>query len=251
MDTAIVVESEKSRQKLITGVLEEQGIQTQVYDEAEEAVRRVEENIPDLILMDVMMPSLSGFGLLEKLKTLDIKVLLLTDAEPTSRQLSTYGGMDFFVAPLNRKRLAARITEIKANLPKRPRGTSVPMLNSSHALTSHMLADLHDPSSGRLDAGRIADYLDVPLSALSKCLERSVAGVHKSPSAPTIQHLLIPIASSIAILARLLGSKEKVRIWMNSPHPDLEGRTPLSVILDGKTTVVTEMLEAALAGQPA
>ena len=43
MDTAIVVESEKSRQKLITGFLEEQGIQTQVYDEAEEAVRRVEE----------------------------------------------------------------------------------------------------------------------------------------------------------------------------------------------------------------
>jgi CheY-like chemotaxis protein len=250
MDTAIVVERQKSRQKLITGVLEEQGIQAQVYDEAEEAVRKVEEDVPDLILMDVMMPSLSGFGLLEKLKTLDTKVLLLTDAKPTSRQLSTYGGMDFFVAPLNRKRLAARIIEIKANLAKRPKGTNVPMLDS-HALTSHMLVDLHEPSSGRLDAGRIAEYLGIPLSGLSKCLERSVAGVHKSPSAPAIQLLLAPIARSIAILARLLGSRENVRIWVNSPHPDLDGRTPLSVILEGRATVVTEMLEAALAGQPA
>jgi CheY-like chemotaxis protein len=221
-----------------------------VYDEAEEAVRKVEEDVPDLILMDVMMPSLSGFKLLEKVKTLDTKVLLLTVAKPTSRQLSTYGAMDFLVAPLNRNRLAARINELRAKQSKRPKGINVSMLDS-HALTMHMLADLHEPITGRLDARRIAKYLDIPLSALSKCLERSVAGVHKSPSASAIQHLLAPLARSIAILARLLGSRENVRIWVNSPHPDLDGRTPLSVILEGKATVVTEMLEAALAGQPA
>jgi len=158
--------------------------------------------------------------------------------------------MDFIEAPLNRKRLAARIIEIKANLAKRPKASKVPMFDPP-VLTSHMLVDLHEPSSGRLDAGRIAEYLGIPLSALSKCLERSVAGVHKSPSASAIQHLLAPIARSIAILARLLGSREKVRMWVNSPHPDLDGRTPLRVILEGKATVVAEMLEAALAGQPA
>jgi len=250
MDTAIVVERQKSRQKLITDVLEEQGIRARVFGEPEEAVKKVEEHVPDLILIDVMMPSLSGFELLSKLKTLDTKVLLLTSEQPTSRQRSTYDGMDFFVAPLNRKRLAACIVELKTHWPKRARVArdAEPVL---HGLTSHMLSELHDPANGRLDAGRIATYLDIPLSSLSTCLERSVAGVHKNPSAPAVQTLLRPIARSIAILASLLGSKEKVKIWMNSPHPDLEGRTPLSVILEGKSTVVSEMLEAALAGQPA
>jgi hypothetical protein len=37
---------------------------------------------------------------------------------------------------------------------------------------------------------------------------------------------------------------------MNSPHPDLGGETPLTLILQGKAQVVADLLEAALAGQP-
>jgi len=114
-----------------------------------------------------------------------------------------------------------------------------------------MLTELHDPANGRLDARRIAAYLDVPLAAFSTCLHRSVAEVDKNVSSPATQSLLRPIAGSIAILASLLGSKEKVRLWMNSPHSDLEGRTPLTVILEGNGAVVSEMLQAALAGEPA
>jgi hypothetical protein len=36
---------------------------------------------------------------------------------------------------------------------------------------------------------------------------------------------------------------------MNSPHPDLGGRTPISVVLEGKGRAVSDMLEASLAGQ--
>jgi uncharacterized protein (DUF2384 family) len=78
----------------------------------------------------------------------------------------------------------------------------------------------------------------------------SVAGLHKSPASVSLQGRLIPIARSLTILSQLLGSKENVRAWMNSPHPDLGGRTPIGVILEGKARAVSELLEAALAGQP-
>ena len=40
------------------------------------------------------------------------------------------------------------------------------------------------------------------------------------------------------------------QIWMNSPHPDLGGRTPLGTILEGKAEAVVTMLENAMMGLP-
>ena len=86
--------------------------------------------------------------------------------------------------------------------------------------------------------------------ALVKSSRMSVAGLHKSPASVSLQGRLIPSARSLTILSQLLGSKENVRAWMNSPHADLGGRTPIGVILEGKARAVSELLEAALAGQP-
>ena len=120
----------------------------------------------------------------------------------------------------------------------------------SHRIAAHVLPELHDPSSGRLDARRIAEYLGVALSALAKVSGMTVAGLHKTPASSSLQEILSPIARSLTILSQLLGSKDSVRTWMNSPHPDLGGRTPISVMLEGKARAVSDMLEAALAGQP-
>jgi hypothetical protein len=117
-------------------------------------------------------------------------------------------------------------------------------------VSSHVLAELHDPETGRLDASRIASFLGTPLSSFAKFSDVSVAGLHKSPRSVSVQPHLIPIARSLAILTQLLSSKESVLAWMNSPHPDLGGQTPLQLVLEGKAQVVTDLLEAALAGQP-
>jgi uncharacterized protein (DUF2384 family) len=91
----------------------------------------------------------------------------------------------------------------------------------------------------------------IPLTAFSKFTGMSVAGLHKSPASASLQQHLIPIARSLTILTQLLGSKEAVRTWMNSPHPDLGDRTPIGVIEERRSQAVLEMLESALAGQPA
>lgn len=117
-------------------------------------------------------------------------------------------------------------------------------------VTRHVRSDLHDPKSGRLDARRIAAYLRISLSSLAAATDRSVAGIHKAPAADSIQQALVPVALTISLLSEILESKEQVRTWLHSPHPDLGNQVPMRLILDGHAGAVADMLAAAMAGQP-
>jgi Protein of unknown function (DUF2384) len=109
---------------------------------------------------------------------------------------------------------------------------------------------LHDPATGRLDAGRIAGYLQLPLKHLAEALGRNYPSVHKSPSALSLQPLLRPVKRILEILDEILQDRSKSLIWLNSPQPDLGRRTPLEVMLEGRAAVIEDLLEGALAGIP-
>jgi len=113
------------------------------------------------------------------------------------------------------------------------------------------LPELHDPESGRIDARRIADYLHIPLVQLAPTLGRKYTTLHKTPDALAVQPDLASIKRTLEILAQVFGSPGTVRAWLNSRHPDLGGRTALSVILEGHAPIVEQMLEDAVVGQPA
>lgn len=112
------------------------------------------------------------------------------------------------------------------------------------------LLELHDPGTGRLDAARIADYLDVPLKKLSEALGKNYTTVHKTPSAPSLQPGLRPIKRSIEILEEVFGERSSALAWWNNPLPDLGGRAPLEVLLEGHGDAVHDLLEGALVGTP-
>lgn len=132
---------------------------------------------------------------------------------------------------------------------------SVPSEGASPARPSRSpavtLPQLHDPETGRLDAGRIAEYLKIPLKELSEALGRNYSTIHKTPAAPALQPVLRPIKRSLEILEQLLVDRAAVLAWLKSPHADLGRRTPLEVILEGRAQVVEDMLEDALEGMPA
>jgi DNA-binding response OmpR family regulator len=249
METAMVVEPRKQWKRLISEVLEEEGLRVQAFDAPEEAARQVAKLSPDIVIVDVHMPSRSGLQVLEQLRDSNVPVILIASHHGTALQHELYAVGDVLETPIESQDLRARLRGI---LKKHSRMARVhPKVQPGlHRVAAHVLPELHDPVTGRLDAGRIADYLGIPLSAFVKFAEISVAGLHKSPASLSLQERLIPAARSLTILSQLLGSKETVRTWMNSPHPDLGGRTPISIILEGKARAVSDMLEAALAGQP-
>lgn len=112
------------------------------------------------------------------------------------------------------------------------------------------LAKLHDQDTGRIDAERIASYLRIPLSSVAGAIGAKYQSVHKTPDAESLQRALAPIKRSLELVSRVTRDEKEGRVWLNNPHPDLGGRTPLQVILEGHADAVITLLENAISGTP-
>jgi antitoxin Xre/MbcA/ParS-like protein len=109
--------------------------------------------------------------------------------------------------------------------------------------------ELHDAPSGKLDASKIASTLGLSVTSFAKALGHPVATIHRSPASKGIQKDLGPIASVITTLNTLLTKPEYVRMWLNSPNPELGYETAMSFILAGKADRVRDLLNSARSGQ--
>ena len=113
-----------------------------------------------------------------------------------------------------------------------------------------ILPELHDPLTGRVDAQKLGDFMGTPLKPLAEALGFNYKAVHRNPSATTYQVALRPVKRSLELLHEFFGKDQAVRIWLNTPHPDLEGKTALDAILAGEAEAVLLILENAWNGVP-
>jgi Protein of unknown function (DUF2384) len=112
------------------------------------------------------------------------------------------------------------------------------------------LPELRNGKSGRIDAGRVADYLRISLRQLADAMQLPYGRVHKTPDASRLQEAIAPIARVLELADAAFGSREAVRMWLNRPLYELENDSPLSVILAGEAGAVETLLENARAGIP-
>lgn len=106
-------------------------------------------------------------------------------------------------------------------------------------------------ASGRLDAGRIADALDVPLVKLAEAVAVSYTTVHKTPDSLALQPRLHPFASVLAMLHQIYaGDARRVLAWLQSAQPALGGRTPQAALLaPGGAAGVEQFVAGAWLGE--
>lgn len=111
----LIVDDSQTNNVLLEAVLEEVGYATQTATSAAEAWNLLYKEKPALILLDLLMPKVSGFQLLEKIKSKDelvsIPILIVSAlSEPdTISKLMQMGADDFFSKPLDIKKLIARV----------------------------------------------------------------------------------------------------------------------------------------------
>ncbi len=113
-----------------------------------------------------------------------------------------------------------------------------------------VLPELHDDTSGRIDAQKLATYMGVPLKRLADGLLLNYKTIHRNPSAEAFQSALKPVKRSAEILHDFFHKPETVRVWLNTSHPDLDGHTALEMILANNPNAVLRILENAAAGVP-
>jgi hypothetical protein len=112
-----------------------------------------------------------------------------------------------------------------------------------------ILPDLH-AENGRIDAQKVADYIGIPLKRLSDGIGLRYGSVHRNPSAEFLQDALWPVKRTLELLYEFFGRRETIRVWLNTPHPDLGGKTALEIILENKAVAVQTILENAFVGVP-
>jgi uncharacterized protein (DUF2384 family) len=114
----------------------------------------------------------------------------------------------------------------------------------------HLVEKLHDPASGKLHARRVAAFFGMSVSDLARTLEKRLATVSKTPDAPALQDDLRRLAAIASGLLRVTGSHRRARVWLQAPHPALEGHAPIELLHLRKVTELGEFVQDMLEGRP-
>ncbi|MBN1810403.1 MAG: hybrid sensor histidine kinase/response regulator [Anaerolineae bacterium] len=125
--TILIADDERALASAIAAMLNHEGLETVVAYDGEEALRQARELIPDLILLDVMMPRLSGIEVCATLKTnpetVSIPIILITaKAEKADRLIGLAAGADdYLTKPFSPTELIALVDEVLGDRPITPR----------------------------------------------------------------------------------------------------------------------------------
>lgn len=116
--TVLVVDDDQRNVRLMESILRGSGYRVVKAYNGEEALHVVESERPDLLLLDVMMPKMSGFELCQRLKgryeTRLLPVIMVTalNALEDKVQALEYGADDFLSKPINKVELLAKVRSV-------------------------------------------------------------------------------------------------------------------------------------------
>lgn len=92
----LVVDDEQDTVELIGSVLKETGYQIEVAYNSKDAVKTIKDFVPDLIVLNLTMPEVSGFDVIEYLKTeegvKDIPLIVITRKDLTEKDIDELNG---------------------------------------------------------------------------------------------------------------------------------------------------------------
>jgi len=115
-----------------------------------------------------------------------------------------------------------------------------------------LLPELFNPQTHRLDAGRMANALGIPVGSVAAAIGRKAEGVRKRPDAESLQTELGRLYRIWESMVELYaGNQTNARIFLNAPNRHLENKTPLALIKSGEFAALESLLAAMDLRQPA
>ncbi|RKX99701.1 hypothetical protein DRP77_12825 [Candidatus Poribacteria bacterium] len=118
MSKILVVDDEEDILDLVEMSLTADGFEVITARDGPEALRKVREEEPDLILLDISMPGMDGYEVMERLKgdkrTSSIPIIMLTAASQKEDKVRSFsaGADDYVVKPFDTDELTARIRAV-------------------------------------------------------------------------------------------------------------------------------------------
>jgi two-component system OmpR family response regulator len=124
----LVVDDEKQIVEIVKAYLERDGYEVAVAYDGKAAVASVRKEHPDLIVLDLMLPELSGWDVCRTIrKESDVPVIMLTAHDDTTDKIVglELGADDYITKPFDPKELVARVGAVLRRYEGRPTASPV------------------------------------------------------------------------------------------------------------------------------
>ncbi len=164
MARILIIDDDASLLQMVRLMLEREGHQVVVAEGGEEGLAAAQAQSPDLAIVDLMMPGMSGYGVTRAFRNnprmAALPVLILTArGQPMDRQMALDAGANAYLAkPVTAKELIGKITEILAD-PAPP--AKAPATTPAGTLGSPPAAAPQDrPSSLRRPVGATDPFIE-------------------------------------------------------------------------------------------
>lgn len=114
----LIVDDQAQNVELLEAYLEDIGCQVRTAHDGPEALAEIDRAQPDLILLDIMLPRMSGFQVCKQIKaapaTRDIQIIMVTALNEIAdiEKARECGTDDFVTKPVNRVELVLRVESL-------------------------------------------------------------------------------------------------------------------------------------------
>ena len=108
----LIIEDEKNISEIVAKYLEKEGYTTIIANDGIEGLALFRDSNPDLVISDVMMPTIDGFEVLREIRLIsDIPVIMLTAKQEEVDRLNGFenGADDYVTKPFSPKELVRRV----------------------------------------------------------------------------------------------------------------------------------------------
>jgi len=160
--TILIVDDNPNNVQLLNAVMSMRGFDVMVAKNGLQALEIVKNELPDLILLDIMMPVMDGFEACRKLKecpeTKNIPIIFLTAKSHIDDIMKGFelGGVDYITKPFSSNELVARV-EIHLKL-KLSQETVIRQRNELREMVQILCHDLSNPLGAVISCFELAEY---------------------------------------------------------------------------------------------
>ena len=116
MLTAIIIDDERRSRNALRQKLAMHCADVQIINECEsggEGIKSIEEKKPDIVFLDVEMPRLNGFAMLQQLHNRNFSMIFVTAYDHYAIQAIKYSALDYLVKPIEVTELQKAIERVK------------------------------------------------------------------------------------------------------------------------------------------